>query len=141
MAERPYSQLEFKRGAQVDDAAIVAHAAGSAHVTRPIYYTARGAKDIRVGNSPARMVEKVTGPGEQVEALSFRDANALENRRVPRKRVSIANEKNLTKTAGRSVWQNERRIGSAVRTNQTLIDRQKLRGRRPGSVERGQRDS
>src|SRR6266536_2438910 len=139
----PRPKLEFKGGAQVYCAAIVEYlaAGASAPVTWTIHYTKRGAKSIRVGNAPAWMVQKVIERGEQLEALSFHDANVLDNRHVPRKRVSIANEKNLTETAGRPVGHDERRIGSAVRTDETLIDRQKLRGRRSGSVESGQRDS
>src|SRR5262249_14136122 len=109
----PRPNLEAKGGAQVHDAAIVANAATGADVTRTIHYAEVGAKDIRVRNAPARMVENVTEAREQFQALSFHDANSLENRSVPRERVSIANEKNLTETAGCSVWLEERRIGPA----------------------------
>src|SRR5438874_776992 len=137
----PQPQLEAKSRAQIHDAAIVAHAAGGADVTRTIDHAECGAEDISVGNAPARMVENVTESREQLQILTFHDANVLENRRVPGKCVSIANEKNLAKTARSSVRHKQSRIGPAVRTNQTRIDRQKLRWRRSGSVERSQRDS
>jgi len=139
----PRPGLEFKGGAQVYCTAIVNYLAARASAPVPwtIHDTERGAKNIRVGNAPAWMVQKVIERGEQFEALSFPDTNVLDNRCVPGKRVSIANEKNLTETTGRPVRLDEGWVGSAVRANQALIDRQKLRGRRSRSVESSQWDS
>ena len=121
------SKSETKRRAQVHDAAIVADASGRADVTRTIIHHAeRGAEDIRVRNAPAGMVENVTEPREELQPHSLHHVNILEDRGVPRKRVAIANEKNLSKVSRRFVRQYERGIGSEVRTNQTRIDRQKL---------------
>src|SRR5947208_142652 len=87
------AKLETKRRAQVHDAAIVADASGGADVTRTVHYAEGGAEDIRVRDAPARMVQNVTEAGEQLQPHSLHHANVLENRRVPRKGVAIANEK------------------------------------------------
>src|SRR5436190_2289004 len=142
ISERPQAILKTKRPAQVHDAAIAAaYATGGTDVTRTIHYTELGAKDIRVGNAPARMVEKVTETGEELQPHSLPQANVLEDRCVPAKRVSIAYEKNLPETARCSVRQDKRGIGATVGANQALINREELCRRGPRAIKAGERNA
>ena len=84
------------------------------------------------------MVKNVTEPGEQLQPHSLHHADVLEDRGIPRKRVSIANEKNLSETTRRSVRRDKRRICSAIGTDQARINRQKLRRSCACSTETGQ---
>src|SRR5437899_3126772 len=86
------AKSEANRAAQIYRAAIVDTDAASADITRTIHYAKRSAKDIRVRDAPTWMVQNVIKAGEQLQSHALHHPDVLDNRSVPGKRVSIANE-------------------------------------------------
>src|SRR5215471_1293795 len=74
--------LKNSRRPQVHCAAIVEilTATASAPVAWTIYHTERRAEDIRVGNSPSRMVQNIVEAGEELQPHSLHNSEFLRDR-------------------------------------------------------------
>ena len=81
---------------------------------------------LRITVGPARVIQKVVQTGKEFQARTLHDAERLGDRHIPLECVLVTDEQLLSKFTGRSVWDQERGIGSKIRANQLRVHTEPL---------------